>query len=42
VLQNSGHQAQNDESDLFNQIALSFFRGEMDMSGAVAAARAAS
>lgn len=42
VLQNSGHQAQNDESDLFNQIALSFFRGEMDIAGAAPAARAAS
>jgi 4,5:9,10-diseco-3-hydroxy-5,9,17-trioxoandrosta-1(10),2-diene-4-oate hydrolase len=26
VLENSGHQAQNDESDRFNEIALSFFR----------------
>jgi len=30
VLENSGHQAQNDESDRFNEIALSFFRGERD------------
>lgn len=25
MLENSGHQAQNDESDRFNDIALSFF-----------------
>jgi 2-hydroxy-6-oxonona-2,4-dienedioate hydrolase len=30
MLPNSGHQAQNDESDRFNEIALAFFRGELD------------
>jgi hypothetical protein len=30
MLENSGHQAQNDESDKFNEIALSFFLGERD------------
>ncbi len=30
MLPNSGHQAQNDESDKFNEIALAFFRGKMD------------
>jgi pimeloyl-ACP methyl ester carboxylesterase len=42
VLANSGHQAQNDESDLFNQIAVSFFRGEMDLPSSAAATKAAS
>lgn len=41
VLENSGHQAQNDEADLFNEIALSFFGGKMDQA-APAAERAAS
>lgn len=36
MLPNSGHQAQNDESDKFNEIALSFFRGEMDRKSAAA------
>lgn len=30
MLENSGHQAQNDESERFNEIALTFFRGELD------------
>lgn len=30
MLPNSGHQAQNDESDKFNEIALAFFRGDLD------------
>ena len=36
MLPNSGHQAQNDESDKFNAIALRFFRGEMDRAAGVA------
>lgn len=40
MLENSGHQAQNDESELFNEIALSFFRGEMDRAGTASIARA--
>jgi pimeloyl-ACP methyl ester carboxylesterase len=40
MLENSGHQAQNDESDRFNEIALSFFRGERDRKPASATARA--
>jgi pimeloyl-ACP methyl ester carboxylesterase len=38
MLENSGHQAQNDESDRFNEIALSFFRGEKDRKPAAATA----
>ena len=30
MLENSGHQAQNDESDKFNEIALDFFAGRRD------------
>jgi pimeloyl-ACP methyl ester carboxylesterase len=36
VLPNSGHQAQNDEADKFNAIALAFFRGEIDRTSAAA------
>jgi pimeloyl-ACP methyl ester carboxylesterase len=36
MLPNSGHQAQNDESDKFNEIALAFFRGERDRKSAAA------
>jgi len=36
MLPNSGHQAQNDESDKFNDIALAFFRGQMDRKSAAA------
>jgi pimeloyl-ACP methyl ester carboxylesterase len=36
MLPNSGHQAQNDESDKFNEIALAFFRGQMDRKSAAA------
>jgi pimeloyl-ACP methyl ester carboxylesterase len=38
MLENSGHQAQNDESDRFNEIALAFFRGQKDKNPATAAA----
>lgn len=36
MLENSGHQAQNDESDRFNEIALSFFAGTGDAQVAAA------
>ena len=36
MLPNSGHQAQNDESDKFNEIALAFFSGRMDRKSAAA------
>ena len=37
MLENSGHQAQNDESDKFNEIALDFFAGQRDRTVAAAA-----
>jgi pimeloyl-ACP methyl ester carboxylesterase len=36
MLPNSGHQAQNDESERFNEIALAFFRGELDRKSSTA------
>lgn len=38
MLENSGHQAQNDESDRFNEIAVAFFRGDEDRNSATGAA----
>lgn len=38
MLENSGHQAQNDESDKFNEIALSFFGAESEDQAATAVA----
>jgi pimeloyl-ACP methyl ester carboxylesterase len=42
MLENSGHQAQNDESERFNEIALAFFRGDRDAAAAAAPRAAAS